>query len=111
DFFFEGVGTEDFHTFFESLYFYPHSPGQVTIFREGRDGGFSHIFRKSVIFASLSWTESKGIIQRMTPYERIVAIIIGYCFGLKLVVIRFLKNKNSGHTPYDRDYAYFPGLS
>src|SRR5437899_2973633 len=34
---------------------------------------------------------------------------MGYSFGLKLVVIRFLKNKNSSHTPYDRDYS--PGLS
>src|SRR2546425_8349899 len=34
---------------------------------------------------------------------------MGYCFGLNLVVIRFLKNKNSGYTPYDRDYC--PGLS
>src|SRR2546425_2852484 len=35
----------------------------------------------------------------------------GYCFGItfNLVVIRFLKNKNSSHTPYDRDYS--PGLS
>src|SRR5437867_1266482 len=33
---------------------------------------------------------------------------MGYCFGLKLVIIRFLKNKNSGHTPHDRDYS--PGL-
>src|SRR5437867_1736394 len=30
------------------------------------------------------------------------------CFGLKLVVIRFLRNKNSGHTAYDCDYS--PGL-
>ena len=33
---------------------------------------------------------------------------MGYCFDLKLVVIRFMKNKNSGYT-YDRDYS--PGLS
>ena len=34
---------------------------------------------------------------------------MGYCFGPKLVVVRFLKNKNRDHTPYDRDYS--PGLS
>src|SRR6059036_380929 len=34
---------------------------------------------------------------------------MGYDFGLNLVITRFLKNKNSGHTPYDRDYS--PGLS
>src|SRR5437899_405986 len=34
---------------------------------------------------------------------------MGYRFGLKLVVIRFPKTKNSGHTPYDRDYS--PRLS
>ena len=33
---------------------------------------------------------------------------MGYDFDLKLVVTRFLKNKNSGHTPYERDYS--PGL-
>src|SRR2546425_6197773 len=35
----------------------------------------------------------------------------GYCFGItfNLVVIRFVKNKNSSHTPYDRDYC--PGRS
>ena len=30
---------------------------------------------------------------------------MGYGFDLKLVVISFLRNKNSGHTPYERDYS------
>src|SRR5206468_663310 len=78
---FEGIGTEDFHTFLQVSNFNPLVLDSRKIVRgDIWDGGFSHIFRKSVIFSPLSWTEDKGIIRRMTPYDWIVATISGLLF-------------------------------
>src|SRR3989442_11843246 len=93
--YFERVETEASHTLFASQYFSLLVQDSRIPFPGGRDGGFSHIFCKSVIFYPL-FLDSRKIFEgvRMENFHTF--------FASQSFYLLVLDKKQGNNTAYDR---------